>query len=264
MSLFKGFRGIARITRANGSYLFFRFTSADVGLTQDLNAFLPSYGGSGLYRIVSPKVGEIGGRISLLLGSKVADIFYEIAYSAEEVILDLTYRDGNSRNYTGVKFNQLSFSCKAGEIVQVNIDLVAKTYSKNTSALKWTGTDKLVTWDKSGFTGVMVGQDAQSFTYSIENNLVINRTAASLLPYAINNGIQKVSGNIVWFDSISPMTETSAARRNAMLVTQATFWIDSFAVTHGIAHHWTYRAPLSPDLLVTTLDWTMVTDVEAT
>jgi hypothetical protein len=261
MSLFKGFRGIARIRRENGSYLLFRFTNADVGLTQDLNAFLPSYGGSDLYRIISPKVGDIGGRISLLLGSKVAHIFYEIAQTIEEVTLELVYRDGSARTYTGVKFNQLSFSCKAGEIIQVNIDLVAKTFEKTANDLKWVGTDKLVTWDKVGFTGVLPGEDAQSFTYSIENNLVTNRTAASLLPYDIREGIQKVSGSVVWFDSLSPRTETVSSRVNAMIITQATFWVDSFVETHHIAHHWTYRAPLSPDLLVTTLEWTKTSPV---
>ena len=262
MSLFKGFRGLARIRRSSGAFLYFRFTNADIGLSQDVNVYLPSYGGSGLYRIISPKVGDITGRISLLLCEGLANDLYTIASNSELVDIELSYRDGSSKYFTGAKLNQLGFSCKAGEIVQVSIDLLARTQTPGTTTLSWLGTNKLITWDKATFQNVLIPAygyqdvEAQSFTYNIENNIVVNRTASSLLPFDLRDGIQKVSGNVVWFDVTNAQRETLSYKVNSIAITNSTFSIDDFTVTHKISHHWTYRVPLSPELLVTTLEWT--------
>lgn len=259
---FKGFRGLARITRKAGGYFIFRFTNADVGLSQDVNTFLPSYGGEGLYRIISPKVGDITGRMSLILGEGQAQTFYDIAKDIEEITLELMYRDGSSRKFTKAKLNQLSFSCKAGEMVQVNADLIAQTEEATAIDIKWKDPNKLVTWDKAGFDNVLTTEyGAQSFTYVIENNLVVNRTAKSLFPFDITSGIQKIGGEIVWLDRMYPEKETASSKKNAIKVTSSKFWIDNFSITHDIAQHWSYRTPLSSDLIVTTLEWTKVKDL---
>lgn len=266
MSLFKGFTGLARIIRTNGTTFGFRFLNCDISVNQDVNVYLPSYGGSGLYRIISPKCGDISGKISLILSQNLANALYTIAKNIETVSIEISYKNGVSKYFTGVVFSQFGFSCKAGELVQVNIDLMALTQAPGTSTLSWTGTSKLVTWDKASFSGVLSSTDypnviAQSFSYNIENNIVVNRTAASLFPYYFGQGIQKISGNITWFDVINAPRFSTSASKNSIVINTSTFYIDDLTVTQKIAHHWTYRAPLSPELVVTTLEWTAVSDL---
>ena len=270
MKFFKGHRGLGRFKRAVGSYWPFRFLNADISLDHGINVYLPSYGGGELWRIMSPQVGTIGGRISLLLSEDNANDLYSMAHdidpstkSVEELELDLCYRDRKSKRYTGVKISALTFSCKAGEIVQVSMDVQAKTYEQVNITLTWTDTRKLVTWDKTGISGYYIDdlEDVQSFTYVIDNNLVLIRTAESLLPYSYNQGTQKISGNVTWLDVTSPRTYSNPLHEHGIYYTSTLFRIDTFSITHEIAHHWSYRVPLSPDLILTTLEWSRVDDI---
>lgn len=264
MGLYKGFTGLARIRRTDVDDFYFRFLSADISRNQGINPHLPSYGGSELWRIISPSKGELSGRVSLLLCESQADDFYDLAYNCREFILDLSYYRRSSRTYYECRINTLSFSCKAGELVQINLDIVSTDDEKGTQTLSNTSNQKLITWDKTNVLGATPdgsGHDIQSFTYNIDNSLVSVRTANRFFPLDINRGIQSVTGNIVWFDSVNERRITLTSLYNSLDVSDATFRIDNLDIEHGIAHHWSYRTPLSPDIVATTLEWSKVSDL---
>ena len=265
MGLQKGFTGLARITRALSDDIYFRFQNADMPREQGINSYLPSYGGKDLWRVISPGVGTINGRISLLLCEDQADELYSLARDYSEFTLDLCYYRKSSRTFLECHVKSLSFSCKAGEIVGVNMEIVATGDSKGTLSFRNTSTQKLVTWDKTGITGAApsdtADDDIQSFSYNIENNVVPVRTANRLFPYEIKQGIQAVTGNVVWFDNVRERRITTTAEYNALDVTDATFRIGNLTIVHGIAHHWSYKTPLSVELVVTTLEWSRVEDI---
>ncbi len=263
---FKGFTGIGRITRTGHtpSPVYFRFVNADVALTQGVNFFLPSYGNSddheNLRRIVAPTTGDVAGRISLILAENMAEIWYELAYTAEEFLLELIFGNQRLRTFANTKMESLTFDCKASELVSVNIDTISKSYTQGTVSLDYVNdfgkdTQKLVDWTKAGMDGFKPSTDILSFSYTIKNNLVSIKTAQSLLPSHINRAIQEVSGNITLVDVMLPDYATLPYE---IKVNEITFRVDELSVTHDIVNHWSYRTPLSADLVMTTLDWTRV------
>lgn len=261
--LTKGFRGIALIIFDDQTELIFRFLSADFSLNQGLNVYLPSYGGSELRRIISPMTGDITGRVSTILCENMAQDFYDLAYDLPEFTIELYFYDGKYRKFENAKVENLTFDCKAGEMVSLSMDMVcleesdesgSGNYNKASVKSFRTSTQKLVDWSKTNMTGVFTG-DISSFSYSIKNNLVTVKTGASLLPRAINQGIQEVSGNIVLADVKESPRD---AQENVIFEDEADFYIDDWAITHRIAAHWTYRTPLSPEIVLTTLDWLRV------
>lgn len=268
--LFKGFKGIGKVTRASGTpnTIVFRFTNSDFSIDQGVNFFTPSYGGSALRRIISPNTSNITGRISIILSESTANFFYTVAYSAEELTFDMFYRDGRRRTFTGCKIDTLSFSCKAGEFVQLTLDIVCKGWLQDGSSSSgssssvslissYTVVQKLVDWTKVQLIGIFESDDKASLTYTIKNNLVSIKTEASLNVYAVNQGVQEVSGEISIYEARLPIY---ASDRFAIYVppSDVTFRIDDWSVSHLIANHWSFRTPLSPEIVITSLDWTRV------
>lgn len=268
---FKGFTGIGRITRTDHepSPVYFRFVNADVALTQGVNFFLPSYGNSedgspenhqNLRRIIAPTTGDVNGRISLILAENMSDIWYDLSYNAEEFLLELIFGNQRLRTFANTKIESLTFDCRASELVAVNIDTISKSFTQDAATTDYIRdfgkyNQKLVDWTKAGMDGFMPSTDILSFSYTIKNNLVSIKTAQSLLPSHINRAIQEVSGNITLVDVMLP---NYASLPYEIGVNEITFRVDELSVTHNIVNHWSYRTPLSPDMVMTTLDWTRV------
>lgn len=273
--LFKGFKGIGVVTRASGTptTLTFRFTNADFSVDQGVNFFTPSYGGSTLRRIVSPTTSNITGRINIILCEGYANFFYDVAYNATELVFDIYYRDGKRRTFSGCKIDTLTFSCKAGEFVNLSLDVIAKGWAENGSSSSgssssvsviksYTVTEKLVDWTKSTIVGIFDGDDKASFTYNVKNNLVVIKTENSLNAYAINQGVQEISGDISIYEARLP--DYASKMYEIFIPSSAvTFNIENWSVSHYVVNHWTFRTPLSPELVVTTLDWTRVDKMAA-
>lgn len=263
-----GFTGLGRIENVSdpSDVTLFRFLNADISLNQGINTYLPSYGDNetdkGLVRIVSISTGDVTGRVSLLLTENKAQYWYDYAFLAKEFFLRLTYYGGAAKTFRGV-MESLSFDCKAGEMIQVSFDFVSKTYyhTDNTpsNTMLYTVTEKLCNWSKAfmkldGY----VMTDLISLSYNIKNNLVPIKTASGLLPTYINRGVQDVSGDIVKTGSLDHYYgySTNEISKKDMYLS-----IDNLTIEHKIANHWTYRAPLSPQLVTTTLNWTKVTNL---
>jgi len=157
----------------------------------------------------------------------------------------------------------LTFDCKAGELVTASFDFLSLTELQDTDSIEYnlvksfrTDTQKLLTWDKTGMSGVYSG-DKISFSYTIKNNLVTIKTAKSLLPRKLNKGIQEVTGNLVIVDAVKP-PRSDPSIENAVFEDDATFYVDDWTVNHRIAAHWSFRTPLTPETVLTTLEWTRV------
>lgn len=265
----KGFIGSAIVTFDDGYSFGFRFLSADFSLNQGVNLYLSSEGGSEKRRIISPSTGDLNGRITSLLGENLAQTFYDWAYEAKESTVQLWYNDGQFREFRYTKVESLNFECKGGDIIQVSIDCLSREDSRESEEdfngydvfkSYRQGTEKLVQWTQSGIDTSIFSGDKASFSYTIKNNLVTVKTAQSLLPRAINRGVQEVSGNIVIADLSDPPRDT-ILNENEVIEGEATFHIDNWEVTHRIAAHWSYRTPLSPEIVLTTLDWTRVDEL---
>jgi hypothetical protein len=263
--LTKGFTGVALVIFEDDSTLAFRFLSADFSLSQGVNVYLPSYGGSTKRRIISPMTGDISGRVSTILVEDMAANFYDLTYSAPSFTIQLYFYDGRYREFQGVKVEGLMFECKAGEMVQLSLDMTCMSESTESSVGNYdsiisfrTSTQKLVSWDKTGTSGVYSGS-IMSFSYNIKNNLVVIKTASGLLPRAINRGIQEVTGNIVLADVIEP--PKNIIEQNMIYENVAIFNIDDLYISHRIAAHWSYRTPLTPEIITTTLDWVRVDEM---
>jgi hypothetical protein len=262
--IISGFSGIGVIIRGGMSQSPFRFLSADINLSQNINIYLPSYGGENLRRIISPNIGTISGRVSLIPTASSSAMFYNIVKDFEPVDVKLYYYSGRNRSFTTCFLDNLTFSCKAGEMVNLSFDVVCEGEDFESNSKRYTVAEKLVTWDKTGITGFPLSatEDLNSFTYSVKNNLVLIRTAEGLLPRKYGKGIQEVSGNLTYFSSIDSLREPSRLNKYKIQVSNAvTFYVDDFSVTHKIANHWTYKTPLSPGIVITTLDWTRVDDI---
>ena len=275
---FKGFTGIGRITRTSLPFnptVTFRFVTADIDLNQGVNFFLPSYADDeinsykNLRRIVAPLTGDIVGNITLYITENMASTYYDIAYSAEEFTLELYFGEGKARKFTGTKIENLTFDCKAGELVQANIATISKTHEQESNgdtddfiadtASKRTSTEKIVDWTKTSISSI-TSKDLASFSYVIANSLIPIKTASSLLISYLPRGIQQVSGNIVVIDVAYP---NYANDKYEIYDNSITFKVDNLSVTHRIVNHWSYRTPLSADTIMTTLEWTRVDQLPA-
>jgi hypothetical protein len=275
--LFKGFKGKGLVTRASGTPAssVFRFTNADFSIDQGVNFYTPSYGGSALRRVISPNTANITGRISIILAESTALFFYTIAYSAEELTFDMFYRDGRRRTFSGCKIDNLTFSCKAGEFVQVTIDVICKGWTQDgssssgsnsstssSSTSSFTVVQKLVDWTKVEILGIFDNDEKASMSYNIKNSLVTIKTNASLNARAVNQGVQEVSGEISIYEATLPVFGSSKYEIY-IPTTDVTFRIDDLSVSHLLANHWSFRTPLSPEVVITSLDWTRVDKLKA-
>ena len=140
------------------------------------------------------------------------------------------------------------------------MDVIAKDWSETTggSAFTYTVTEKLVDWTKVVISGIFDTDDKASLTYNIKNNLVVIKTESSLKPYLINRGVQEVSGDISIYEARLPNYDTVNTYAIFIPSSPVTFNIQNWSVSHLLVNHWTFRTPLSPDMVITTLDWTRV------
>ena len=273
---FKGFTGLATIDRTGSSDLSFRFGDSAITVTQDQTNYTPVFGGSGLRRIFRPNVGEIGGRIGGPLTENIVDELYDISTSGEIFDLILMYyrnsgpgSTSSSRRYTGCVVDSFTLECRAGEIVQFSLDLKARDHETLDYYMPAGASDtsKLVTWDKCSIAGAYPlgsGYYMSSFNYVINNNLVTIRTAAGIRPYAINQAVQNVHGNIVLYGKNRPYFESGASNRYSLAMRSMTFSVEDLSVTHKGAFHWTEDNPLTPEVVVSTIHWTRADDFPGT
>lgn len=132
--------------------------------------------------------------------------------------------------------------------------MASKTYST---------TEKLVDWTKTGIKKIFELNKKESFTYSIRNNLNAIKTATSLNVSYIERATQEISGEIAIYEARQPVFTTGANNKYSIQIPsdKIEFLIDDLSVSHYIANHWSVRTPLTPEVVITTLNWTRVDEM---
>jgi hypothetical protein len=258
-----GFRGIVRF---NSSFSI-RVTSADIQVRQEAQAFLGTVGGKDLKRIWHRGTGDIAGTLSFPLTEGHAQALYDLARDQEEFYIDLRYYGSKTRRFLGCKVQELSFTCAAGEIVQVAMNIVAKERREKVRSITYTKGEKLVTWDKCDVrfppTVVTLADEAlQGFTYKINNGLKSIKTAAGLFPKIINPAIQDVSGQFQFYNSDDLVVPPAGAYEYGLPFKEVDFIIEELEIEHDVVIHPSETIPLVPTAVISTLSWTRSDDFD--
>ena len=126
--------------------------------------------------------------------------------------LDFQYHRGggqSSRKFSNCRVNQFSFSCTAGDTVNISVDVFAKDIDEGGGSVSsYQTAEKLITWDKVvvSASGVDSSSGVQGLEFTINNNLknvyTTNApgTLNAFMPYDIRVGMQEVTGSISVYD----------------------------------------------------------------
>jgi len=251
----KGFRGIVQI---DGN-ISLRVSTVDLQRRQEAIPFLPTYAGTQLRRIWRRGTGQIVGSISFPLTENKAHLLVPYAVERTAFEMEVNYFAGQSKLYTGCVANSMSFTCTAGEVVAVQMNIAATGVTDVTRTLSYTKGEKLVTWDKCrlSFTSAYSESILQGFTYNIDNDVKTIHTQKQLLPTFLNPAIQNVSGKFEFYDFELPEAGTL---EYSLGFKQVEFAIDTWNTTHYIVFDPTESNPLSSDTIMSTVSWARTDD----
>lgn len=170
-------------------------------------------------RIWRPSPISIAGGISFPATETGLNSIFALARYANYFDINFNYycssgtTGDNVRLFTGCRINGFDLSVVAGDIVNINTDVVCKNVSSSTSSASYRTPQKIVTWDKvqislSGAPFSVTRTMIQGFSFKINNNIQTIYTAtsgkdtASLLPTDLRVGMQEVTGNLtVYIDA---------------------------------------------------------------
>ena len=251
----KGFRGIVKI---DGDILL-RVSTVDIQRRQEAIPFLPTYAGTQLRRIWRRGTGKIAGSISFPLTKDKAHLLVPYAVDRTEFYMEVNYYGGQSKLYTGCVVENMSFTCTAGEVVTVQMNISATGVEDVTRTLGYTKGEKLVTWDKCvvDFSSAYSDSILEGFTYNIDNDIKTIHTQKQLLPTFLNPAIQNVSGKFEFYDFELPEVGTL---EYSLGFKQVQFAIDTWSTTHDIVFDPTEANPLSADTIMSTVSWARTDD----
>jgi len=146
--------------------------------------------------------------------------FYDLAKTGDYFNLDYYYDcDNVKRSYVDCRVNSLSFSCTAGDTVNLNVDIMGrKLESEGGGIISYQSSQKLVTWDALEITSSS-SNGVQAFNFNVNNNCKPIYTAGAndtenLFPKGIRVGMQNVTGSIVYYtkgvsyDGLDPSTSS--------------------------------------------------------
>lgn len=167
-------------------------------------------------KIWRPSPISIAGGISFPVTQNSLKYVFDTARQGNYFDLDFAYYCGsntNARTFNDCRVNGFDLSAQAGDIVNVNMDVVAKNVTEKSTYAWFRTPQKLITWDKvqvqvSNAPFAVNSQMINGFSFKINNNVQTIYTAgttttdASLLPYDLRIGMQEVSGSLrVYLDA---------------------------------------------------------------
>lgn len=251
----KGFRGVVEI---DGNLLL-RVASVDIQRRQEAEPFLPTYAGTELRRIWRRGTGTVAGSISFPLTEDKADRIATLAIDRTEFEMVVYYYSGQAKRYDGCVVNTLTFSCSAGEVVSVNMNIVANEIESVSRSQGYTKGEKLVTWDKCvvDFSSAYEDSILESFTYNIDNAIKTIHTQKQLLPTFLNPAIQNVNGTFEFYDFELPQVDVQPY---GLGFKEVRFEIDTWSTTHDIVFDPTEANPLSAGTIVSSVSWKRTDD----
>ncbi len=252
-----GFRGTVKIIPVDSTGFFLRVSSVNIQKNQEAEPFLPVYGGTGLRRIWHIGTADILVDIDFPLTEDLFEKVLPLANEITEFDVEITYYNGAGRSATNCFVDNMSINCIAGEVAKVSMSILAKESSELSYGTNryFTKGEKLLTWDKCDVEFSQYGlydNSVQAFTYDIANNLVSVKTAASLTPSIINNGIQNITGDIILFDVAYPHLGDEDYELG---FTDLVFHFDDESIRHNVVFDPNENVPLNPNAIISTISW---------
>lgn len=171
-------------------------------------------------KIWRPSPISIAGGVSFPATETSLKNLFALARYANYFDIDFTYYcpvgisgEFNARIFENCRINGFDFSVAAGDIVNINMDVVAKNVENADQTISYETPEKFITWDKAHtvVTSAPFNVDdmlISGLDFKINNNIQTiytngtTSTTESLLPYDLRVGMQEVSGNLtVYMDS---------------------------------------------------------------
>ena len=206
-------------------------------------------------KFTRPGTISIGGSLSFPAaegtGISALQIFFDRARDGD--YFDLTFQYSRCetnivRYFKDCRVNQFNFSITAGDILSIQVDIVAKNMENAGSVNKFEDIQKLITWDKVVIGGGIIGGNViQSFSFSVNNNaknIYTNLSGqgstegilagyADLLPHDIRLGMQEVTGNVSVYNNTMVEFLNSSSHNRALSVSVG----DNFHETLNVIYY---------------------------
>lgn len=151
-----------------------------------------------------PGVKTFQGGMSFPLTDLSGASLFNYARTGDNFSLSFQYDCGEiGRTYSSCKVNGYTFSVSAGDICNVQVDIMAIECVEDTFEPSYEEVEKLVTWDDVKLGGL--SSPASAFTFTINNNCKPIYTAGGnnilkLSPAKIRVGMQEVTGSITFYN----------------------------------------------------------------
>jgi len=143
-----------------------------------------------------PSVISVSGGISYPCTEKNISGPFNLAKYANYFSTYYTYYCEYGRSFPVCRMNSFEFSVQAGDVAQVNLDVLASSLTDG-SVDTYVDSEKLITWDNMVITGdYFEPENLVGFRFKINNNLMPIYTNASLFPSDIRVGMQHITGSI--------------------------------------------------------------------
>jgi len=169
-------------------------------------------------KIWRPSPISIAGGLSFPVTQSSLKYIFDTARQGKYFDMDFKYycTGTNARTFSNCRVNGFDFSVSAGDIANVNMDVVAKNVAEDSNSVIYRTPQKLVTWDTirvtvSGAPFPINRVLINGFNFKINNNVQTIYTAgdpssspsdSSLLPYDLRIGMQEVTGSLsVYLDA---------------------------------------------------------------
>ena len=239
-SINQGFMGSAIINGDNYRCTDFQistgqellFYNSVIGLNDTIPTTKATKGeDTGLYNvqhnIFRPGTIDVSGTISIIPEENNIQNVYNLARNGNPFDVTLIYfcsdgaGTGTSRSFIGCKMGNFSLSISASDILQISIGVTAVEASDDTSTLRITDSEKLLTWDKVSIAGS--GADIlQAFDLSVENPIIPVYTSSpgnAMSDFGVKElriGTQNVTGSISGYNRPNLELLTAASAQSGL------------------------------------------------
>lgn len=185
-------------------------------------------------RIWRPSPISISGGIGFPATENSLVTFFDYAKYGNYFDIDFTYYCGFSKKYGNCRVNGFDFSIVAGDILNINTDVMGMSAEPTTPTGDYYITpEKLITWDTVSVSAasmpfVMDRTLIRGLNFKINNNaapVYVSANPPTLLPSDLRLGMQEVSGSItIYLDSGYEYIPTTLGSYSVLTVNVAESW----------------------------------------
>lgn len=156
-------------------------------------------------RVWRPSTISITGGISFPATETGLQTFFNYAKYGNYFDIDFNYYCGIGKKFTNCRVNGFDFSNQAGDIAQVNVDIIASGITTTTDIVPYEDAEKIINLPSIILTGVPFSLNQtmiKAVSYKINNNampIYVSKDTTDLFPQDIRLGMQEVTGSILLY-----------------------------------------------------------------